>query len=192
MKKILILLLIIGQIIMAATIETIEVNGKTIPVIFEQDKRLPLVTMQFVFTNSGTITDTTKAGLAKFAARVMGEGTSKLGSSAFAETLEAKAIHISASSGTETFVVETGCLKGEFDNALNYFHDLLQDPNLTQSAIDKVKTTTIGSLSSKANDFDYVASNELKKLLFAKTPLANPSSGTIDSEIGRASCRERV
>ncbi|QOY55833.1 insulinase family protein [Candidatus Sulfurimonas marisnigri] len=166
---------------MAATIEEIEVNGKKIPVIFEDDKRLPLVTMQFVFTNSGTITDATKAGLAKLSSRVMGEGTKALGSNAFAEALEARAIHISASAGKETFVIEVGCLKGEFETALKYFSDLLKDPNLTQEAVDKVKTTTIGSISSKANDYDYVASNELKSVLFEGTPLENPASGTIES-----------
>ena len=166
---------------MAATIQNIEVNGKNIPVIFEKDTRLPLATMQFVFTNSGSITDTKKAGLAKFTSRVMSEGTKKLGSNKFAEALEAKAIHISASTGKETFVMEVGCLRDEFDTALKYFDALLQDPNLSQDTIKKVKTTTIGALSSKANDFDYVASNELKKLLFPDTPLANPSAGTIES-----------
>jgi len=179
--KTLLILLMLGQIMMAATIQKIEVNNKEIPVIFEQDNRLPLVTLQFVFTNSGTITDTTKAGLAKFSARVMSEGTKTLGSSKFAEALEAKAIHISASTGKETFVIEVGCLKDQLPTALKYFEALLKDPNISQEAIKKVKATTIGAISSKANDFDYVAANELKKLLFVNTPLANPSSGTVES-----------
>ncbi|WP_373036449.1 M16 family metallopeptidase [Sulfurimonas sp.] len=166
---------------MATTIEYIETNGLKVPVIFEEDKRLPLVTMQFVFQNSGSITDTTKAGLAKFSAKLMGEGTKKLGSSAFAESLESKAIHISSSAGKETFVMEVGCLKEEFSEALRKFSSLLKDPNFSDEAISKIKTTTIGALSSKANDFDYVASNELKAVLFKGTPLANPASGTIES-----------
>ena len=181
MKKILFTLLMLGQIIMAATIEKIEVNGTDVPLIFEEDKRLPLVTVQFIFTNSGSITDTTKAGLAKFSSRVMSEGTKELGSSAFAQELESKAIHISASAGKETFVMEVGCLKEEFDEALKYLSMLLKDPNLSQSAINKVKTTTIGSLSSKATNFDYVASNELKALMYKGSPLANPSAGTVES-----------
>lgn len=181
MKKLIFTLLITGQIIMAATIEYIETNGLRVPVIFEEDRRLPLVTMQFIFQNSGTITDTTKAGLAKFSARVMGEGTKKLGSSAFAESLESKAIHIASSTGQETFVMEVGCLKEEFFEGLKKFNALLKDPNFSEEAISKVKTTTLGSLSSKANDFDYVASNELKAVLFKGTPLANPGSGTLES-----------
>ena len=181
MKKIILTTLILGQMIMAATLEHIDVNGLKVPVIFESDKRLPLVTMQFVFTNAGSITDTKKAGLAKMSARIMNEGTKKLGSSAFAEMLEAKAIGISSSTGSETFVMEVGSLKEEFDEALKYFDMLLKDPNLTNEALQKVKTTTVGSLTAKENDFDYVASNQLKSILFKNTPLANPSSGTIKS-----------
>ncbi|MFT5836301.1 MAG: zinc protease [Sulfurimonas sp.] len=181
MKKLLLILLITGQMIMAATIEYIQTNGLKVPVIIEEDKRLPLVTMQFIFKNGGTITDTTKAGLAKFSARVMSEGTKNLGSSAFAESLESKAIHISSSTGKETFVMELGCLKEEFSEGLKKFDSLLKDPNFSDEAMSKVKSTTMGSLSAKANDFDYVASNELKAVLFKGTPLANPASGTLES-----------
>ena len=166
---------------MAATIQYIETNGLKIPVIFEDDKRLPLATMQFIFTDSGSITDTSKNGLAKMSARVMNEGTKKLGSNAFAEMLESKAIHISSSTGKETFVMEVGSLKENFDEALGYFHTLLKDPNYTKDALEKVKTTTIGSLSRKENDFDYIAGVELKSILFKGSVLANPASGTIQS-----------
>lgn len=181
MIKTLFTLLILGQIIMAATIDYIETQGMKIPIIFESDKRLPLVTMQFVFTNSGTITDSTKAGLARFTSKMMGEGTKKLGASAFADALEAKAIHIASSTGTETFVMEMGCLKEEFDEGLNYFDMLLKDPNISEDALNNVKSKTVGSLSRKENDFDYVASNELKSIMFEGSTLANPSSGTIES-----------
>jgi len=179
--KFFLIILVIGQIIMAAEIDFIEVKGIQVPLIFEHDKRLPLVNTQIVFTNSGSITDTKKAGLAKFTAKLLNEGTKKLGSNGFAEKLESRAIHISASTGTETFVLEASSLKDEFKNASKFLNDLLKDPNYTQEALSKVKTMTIGSLSRKENDFDYVASNELKKLLFPNTPLAHPSSGTVES-----------
>lgn len=181
MIKIAITILILGKILMAATIEYIQTNGVEVPVIFESDKRLPLATMQFTFTNSGSITDTTKAGLARLSAKIMGEGTRALGSNAFAEALESKAIHISASSGTETFIVEMSCLKEEFDAGLQYFGALLKDPNISEEALSKAKTTTIGSLSAKENDFDYVASNELKSVLFDGTVLGSPAMGTVKS-----------
>ncbi len=179
--KIFLIILAIGQIIMAAQIDSIEVKGIKVPLIFEKDTRLPLVNTQIVFTNSGSITDTKIAGLAKFSSKLLNEGTKKLGSNGFSQELESRAIHISASTGTETFVLETSSLKDEFKNAAKFLNDLLKDPNYTQEALSKVKTMTIGALSRKENDFDYVASNELKKLLFPKTPLAQPALGTVES-----------
>ncbi len=179
--KYLLTLLLLGQIIMAARIEYIETNGIKVPLIYEEDKRLPLVTMQFIFTDAGSIRDTQKAGLAKMSSRVMNEGTKKLGSSAFAENLESQAIHISSSTGVETFVMEVGSLKENFDEGLKSLDSLLKDPNFTKEALEKVKTTTIGSLSRKENDFDYIASRELKSVLFKGNVLANPSSGTMES-----------
>ncbi len=175
------LLFTIGHILMAATIEHINVEGREIPVIFEQDTRLPMVTMQFTFTNSGNIADGKSAGLAKLSARLLNEGTKTLGSSAFAESLESRAISISAVTGTETFVLESASLKEEFDTTLLKLSELLSDPNYTPSTMKKIKTMTLGRLSQKENDFDYVASNELKAILFEGTPLAQPSAGTPQS-----------
>lgn len=166
---------------MAATVEYIESKGVKIPVILEEDPRLPLATVQLIFTNSGSIADDSKAGVAKLSARMMNEGSKKMGGSAFADALEEKAIHIHSTIGTETFVMEMGALSEQLDAAFGYLKVLLQDPNLTEESLAKVKRTTIGGLSQKVNDFDYVASNELKALLFKGTPLAHPSSGTIES-----------
>jgi len=179
--KILVTLLLLGQIIMAATIDSIEINGVSVPLIYEEDNRLPIVTTQIVFKNSGSITDTKKAGVAPFSAKVLNEGTQKLGSNAFAEALESKAIHISSTAGSETFVMEVSSLKDEYENSLKYLEMLLKDPNYSKESISKIKTMTLGSLSRKANDFDYIAGTELKKLMFEGTVLGTPSSGTKES-----------
>jgi len=179
--KYLAILLIIGQILMAAKIETIEINGVKVPLIYEEDNRLPLVTTQLIFRNSGSITDVKKAGLAKFSAKVLNEGTKELGSNAFAEALESKAISISTSTGSETFVMNVSSLKDEYSNSLKYLDAILKDPNYSRESMSKIKTMTLGGLSRKENDFDYIASNELKRIMFNGTVLAQASSGTSES-----------
>jgi len=174
-------ILILGQILMGAKIDNIEINGVKIPVIFEQDKRLPIANTQIVFTDSGSIADIKKAGLAKFSAKMLNEGTKKFGSNDFALKLESQAIHISASTGTETFVFEVSSLKDKYATSMKYLKMLLSDPNYTDEAFQKVQTMSIGALSQKEDDFDYIASINLRKLLFDKTVLAQPSNGTIDS-----------
>ena len=181
MKYLAILLMIIGQILMAAKIDTIEINGVKVPLIYEEDKRLPLVSTQLIFRNSGSITDVKKAGLAKFSAKLLNEGTKELGSNAFAELLESKAISISSSTGSETFVMNVSSLKDEYASSLKYLESIIKDPNYSKESMSKIKTMTLGSLSRKENDFDYIASNELKRVLFDGTVLAQPTSGTKES-----------
>ena len=165
---------------MASTLNHITVNGVEVPLIHEEDNRLPMVSMQLVFKQAGSIEDNKLPGLAKVSAKMMNEGTKELGSIGFAKVLDAKAVHLSAHTGTETFVMELSSLKESFAYGLEKFHDLLDEPNLQKETLEKVKAITIGGLSRKENDYDYVASHALKAELYKGTVLENPASGTID------------
>jgi len=179
--KFLLLFFLLGQILMAAKIESVTIKGVEVPIIYEYDTRLPLVNAQVVFTNSGSITDTHKAGLAYFSAKMLNEGTKGMGANGFAEALESQAIHIASATGSETFVIEIASLKEQFRDAMKYLKMVLVEPNFTKRSLEKVKSMTLGKITQKENDFDYVASNELKKLLFKNSVLAQPSLGTIKS-----------
>jgi len=162
------------------TLQTIPYEHSDISVIFEQDRRLPLVSLQLVFRDSGALAGE-KPGLAKLASRLLGEGTRTMGSEAFFEALESRAVSLHASVGSETFVISLHALKSEFAFGLSMLRKLLADPNFTQEAFDRVQAQTIGALTQKQSDFDFVASNLLKSLLFEGTPRAYPSSGTVES-----------
>jgi len=166
---------------MSAVLEKVEIGGVAVPLIFEQDRHLPIASMQVVFRYSGALADGTLPGLAKFSARMMNEGTKSLGATGFARALEERAIHLNAGTGTETFVFELSSLKEVFDEGVGFLADLLKEPNLGETSFEKVKTVTLGALMRKESDFDYQASLLLKKHLFADTPLANPADGTPES-----------
>ncbi len=169
---------------MGSEILKVEVNGTQVPVVFEHDDRLPIVSMQLVFQNAGSIANGNQAGLARAVSKVYGEGTKSLGSKAFSEKLDAKAIHISATAGGETFVFELSCLKEHFDEGVKALGELLQDPNLDADVLEKVKTQTLGEIQRKNTDFDYVASKTLKELLFKHTVMSLPNMGTEESVKG--------
>ncbi|RUM44726.1 MAG: insulinase family protein [Hydrogenimonas sp.] len=165
---------------MSAILDKVEINGVEIPLIFEEERLLPIASMQVVFRYSGSLADGEHPGLAKFSARMMNEGTKKLGATGFAKALEERAISLSAHAGTETFVFELSSLKEEFDKGIGLFESLLKEPNLTEESFKKVQTTTIGSLMRKESDYDYQASLLLKKSLFENTPLARPAEGSVE------------
>lgn len=166
---------------MASTLDFIEVQGVKIPFIFEEDKRLPIVSMQLVFERSGSIDEGKKGGLAKSTAKMLNEGSLKKGSVGFADALEARAVHMGATAGSETFVIEIGSLKEEFDTGLSLLDEQLRGPNFTPESLDKVKTIALSEIARKEADFDSVASDELKAVLFEGTPLAVPNAGTKES-----------
>lgn len=166
---------------MASTLDFIEVKGIKIPFIYEEDTRLPIVSMQLVFIGSGSVDEGKHAGLARLCAKMMNEGSLKRGSVGFADALDARAIGISATAGNETFVIETGSLKEEFDTGLSLLNELLSEPNLTPKTLEKVKMITLSEIARKEADFDTVASNELKAVLFEGTPMATPNIGTKES-----------
>ena len=166
---------------MSATIKHINIKGTEVPIIFEEQKDLPILNLQLVFQNSGYIQDKDKSGLVNLSSSILNEGTKELGSSNFAQILDENAITIHSSNGFETFVIEVSSLKEQSKKAVNLLNNLLKSPNFTQSSLDKIKTIQTGYLKRKENDFDFIAQNQLKALLFKDTALENPSSGTIES-----------
>jgi len=181
MLKILLTIFILQGFLVSATIKHITVNDQDIPVIFEKQKTLPTFNLQLVFQNSGYIQDKSKSGLCDTTCSLLNEGTKELGSVKFANKLESKAISLHTAHGFETLVIELSSLKDQYNNAINLLDQLLKDPNYTQDTLHKIKTKAIGRLQRKQNDFDYIAKNQLKKLLFKDTPLQNPSKGTVES-----------
>jgi predicted Zn-dependent peptidase len=52
---------------------------------------------------------------------------------------------------------------------------------LTKETLEKVKTRALSDIARKEADFDTVASDELKAILFEATPMATPNIGTKES-----------
>jgi zinc protease len=165
----------------ATIIKHIDIKGIQVPIIFEEQKSLPILNLQLVFENSGYIQDKDKSGLVNLSSKLLNEGTKKLGATAFAQELEENAISLNTSNGFETFVIELSNLKEQSNKGIGLLTDLLKSPNYSQDTLDKLKTIQNGSLKRKENDFDYVAQNQLKSVLFKGTALENPSAGTIES-----------
>ncbi len=180
-SKLIILFLFLQGIMMGATIKHINIKGIDVPVVFEQDKSLPILNLQLVFANSGYIQDNKNSGLASISAKLLNEGTKKIGSTRFAEKLENSAISLQSNIGFETFVIELSSLKDVHEKALVLLKDLLKDPNYDKKVLEKIKTLQKGSLKRKENDYDYIASQNLKKILFKDSALENPSLGTQES-----------
>lgn len=166
---------------MSKDVINVEVSGVLVPVIFEEDKSLPIVSMQLVFLAAGSIEDNGTDGLSRFSAAMLNEGTAKIKAADFAEELENRAISFGVSAGRETMVFELSSLKEEFAFGANMIKAVLEKPNFSKEAYKKVNMQTLGEILSKESDFDYIASLRLKELMYAKTPLGTANLGTKES-----------
>lgn len=174
-------IIIFQGVLVSAVVEKVTVKGVEIPLIYEQSTNLPIASLQVILKGAGSMQDGEKAGLARFTAAMLGEGTKSKGSVAFAEALESRAISLWANSGTETFVFEISALKEQFDFGLKMLKELLAEPNFSDESFSKIKQMTLGGIASKKSDFDYVANLNLKKMIFADTPMGHPFSGDMQS-----------
>jgi len=181
MKKLVLSLMILGGVLVAQEISKIAVHGVDVPIVFERDTALPLVSLQLVVKNGGSMEDGSAEGIAKFLAAMLGEGTKEMGSTAFAEELEFRAISLGANAGTETLVFDVSSLKEQFPYALNMLTKLLKSPNFSKESFEKIKLLSLGMLSNKESDFDYIANLNLQKILFAGTPFAHAYYGDAKS-----------
>lgn len=152
-----------------------------IPLLYEFDSSMPVVNFKLIFKASGSVANGKFPGLANLVAKMLNEGTSKLGVSKFANLLELKAVNLSIFSGFETFGFEINTLKENFDYGLNLLINLLKDPNFTQKTLDKIKTLIKGEIASNNTDFDYLSRTELNRLLYENTSLEYPQIGTLES-----------
>ena len=178
MKSIILILFIIKGVLLSSVVDSIEIKGVKVPIVFEKDNSLPIASMQLVFKESGSLFDGSKDGLAKFTASMLGEGTKSDGAVGFAKKLEDSAISLSSSTGNETFVVELASLKSQFPKGLELLKEMPSEPNFSEDSLKKIKLLKKSVLAQKESDFDYIAGLNLRLELFKNTPLAHPFIGT--------------
>lgn len=181
MLRFLLTIFIIKGVLMSAEVKHFEIDNVEIPVIYEHSGDVPIVNIQLIFRDSGSIEDNNLSGLAKMSSAMLGEGTKKDGSVGFATKLESRAIHLSIGSGVETFYFDFSSLKSEYKSGIKLIKELLNDPNLTKETLEKVKGRQIGKLLSKESDYDYIANTNLKELLFKNTPVGSSPGGSVES-----------
>jgi len=165
---------------MAQMVKEIKIKDVSVPVIFEEGRYIPIVSMQLVFKNAGHLSNT-KDGLADMSAKLLNEGTAKEGSTVFATKLDEHAVEIDSHVGRESFVIEVSALKSEFAYAIERLKELLKDPNYKEDTVEHVKHQKIGWITQKKSDFDYIAATKLREILFKDTALAKPYNGTVES-----------
>ena len=155
-----------------------EICGYKVPLVYELDESLGLVSLRLVFKNAGKIACTIP-GTAYLLARVLEEGAK--GDADFCKKLEIKGIELLAQTGAESFSISLLCLKEHFAYALNMLNELLSAPKFEPECFELVKTKTLGYISASKSNLDHQAKLMLNKLIFENHPFSFSKHGDEES-----------
>ena len=155
-----------------------EICGYKVPLVYELDESLGLVSLRLIFKNAGKIACKIP-GTAYLLARMLEEGAK--GDADFYKKLEIKGIELSAQTGTESFNISLLCLKEHFAYALNMLNELLSAPKFEPECFELVKTKTLGYISASKSNLDHQAKLMLNKLIFENHPFGFSKRGDEES-----------
>ncbi|MCI6339354.1 MAG: insulinase family protein [Campylobacter sp.] len=155
-----------------------EICGYKVPLVYELDESLGLVSLRLVFKNAGKIACKIP-GTAYLLSRILEEGAK--GDADFCKKLEIKGIELLAQTGTESFSISLLCLKEHFAYALNMLNELLSAPKFELECFELVKTKTLGYISASKSNLDHQAKLMLNKLIFENHPFSFSKHGDEES-----------
>ena len=149
-------------------------NG--LKVFLVQDPR-PLVTMRLL-VRGGSSLDLDKPGKAEMTADLLTKGTTTLDAGSFASEIDFIGGNISASAGTDNFVVAASGLRSKFDRILELFAEVVQHPRFEAGEVEKYQSRQIEGLKAARKQTGFLAETALSIVLYGR----NSSLGVVPSD----------
>jgi len=154
-------------------------NG--LKVLIKEDHRLPIVSMHIVLEGGQLADPKDLPGLCYLTSRVLTKGTKSLSANDIARQMEEQGIRLSAFASKNVLGLDVECLSQDFDAGLKLTKDILMNPAFAQSEISQQKSAIAAQIKSKKDNIFQMASQELKKILFAGHPFQNDIDGNLES-----------
>ncbi|MBC7898421.1 MAG: insulinase family protein [Saprospiraceae bacterium] len=155
-------------------------NGLKI-VIF-QDKRLPLVSYRLAFF-SGDVNDPQDAvGMTSAITSMLNEGTENYSSQALAEKVERLGAGLGASSSDDFTIISASALALYDTEILELMAEIIFRPTFPEDELDLYKRNTIENLKFQRSQPNFLAGEQIARLLYGEHPYARVSTTAEDIE----------
>lgn len=151
-----------------------------ITVWLAEDKSLPIISMSFIFLDSGTALDPVeKQGLVRMLSNTMDEGAGDLNSQAFQKALADHSITLMFSAGRDGFGGRLKTLTRNKDKAFDLLKLAMNEPRFDAEPVERMRQANIARVRSSLGDPDWIAARLLNDRIFAGHPYAMNSGGTL-------------
>lgn len=154
-------------------------NGLT--VLLSSNDKIPMIYVN-AFSTVGTVDNPEdKAGLISFLARMLDEGTENYSHLRIADTIESLGGELNTFSNRELSGLSLGLLSQHLEKGLELASDMLQHPTFPPRRMELEREKVLTQIRSSLDNPQAVASNTFNEVVYQGTPLAKPTSGTIES-----------
>ncbi len=155
-------------------------NGLKI-VIFE-NKRLPLVNFRLAFFSGEADDSADEIGITSTVASMLNEGTRNYTSKQLAEEIERLGANITASSSADFTIVSASGLSLYTSDIFRLFSELVLLPVFPESELNLYKQNTIESLKFQRSQPDFLAGEQMARILYGEHPYSIVSPKPSDIE----------
>lgn len=180
------LALVAASLIAAAPARAVEVervvSDKGITAWLVRDDTVPVTAMEFTFAEAGAIMDPDgMAGTANMTSALIDEGAGDMDSRAFQGKLNDLSIKLRFSAGRTDFSGSFYALNRYRDEAVEMLRLALTEPRFDEEPVARIRRQILAGLRQQQTDPGALASEALRKTLFAGHPYGDPSEGTVES-----------
>ncbi len=164
----------------AKPFETKLKNGLKI-VIFE-NKHLPLVNFRLAFFSGEADESKDQIGITSALASMLNEGTRNYTSKQLAEEIERLGANITASSSSDFTIISASGLSLYTSDIFRLFAELILLPVFPESELNLYKQNTIESLKFQRSQPDFLANEQMARILYGEHPYSIISPKPADVE----------
>ncbi|HEU4838752.1 MAG TPA: pitrilysin family protein [Micavibrio sp.] len=178
------LLLFFGMQAKAANGKFLPIKDITTPggisVWLVEDHSLPIVSMNFLFLDSGTALDPQdKQGLARMLSNTMDEGAGELDSQAFQKMLSDHSITLAFSASRDGFGGQLKSLTRNSALAFGLLERAMNAPRFDEEAVARMKAGNLSRIKSSLSEPDWMAARLINDKAYPGHPYGKNSGGTI-------------
>ncbi len=155
-------------------------NGLKV-VIFE-NRRLPLINFRLAFFSGGADEPKDSIGITSALTSMLNEGTKNYSSKQLAEEIERLGANITASSSADFTIVSASGLSLYTADIFRLFSEVLLLPVFPQSELDLYKQNTVESLKFQRSQPDFLANEQIARILYGAHPYSVISPKPSDVE----------
>jgi len=140
-------------------------NGMVI--FLQEDKELPLIDGVARIRGGSRDEPLAKTGLTDIYAEVWRTGGTKSQTGdQLDDYLESRAAKVETDNDADSTTISLSCLKGDFDDVLKVFADLLREPEFREDKIDLAQREAFDSISRRNDEVSEIAGRESLKLAY--------------------------